>query len=257
MKLRNRFIALASSLTLLAAATMANAQDKPAGTLAAKTVVLVHGAFADGSSWNKVIPLLEKAGLKVVAVQNPLDSLADDVAFTNRAIAAAEGPVVLVGHSWAGAVITDAGVNDKVRSLVYVAAFAPDSGQSVADTVKGYPQMPGQASFVKDADGYVKVSDEGVAKFFAPDLPRAEQKLIAAGQGALNFRALGQPIATAAWHQKPSFVVVASKDAIISPQLERDQAKRQNAVTVEVPSSHVAMLTYPKVVADLIIKAAQ
>jgi pimeloyl-ACP methyl ester carboxylesterase len=256
MKMKTTLTALATSLTLLAAAGFASAQDRPA-PLTAKTVVLVHGAFADGSSWNKVIPLLEKAGLNVVAVQNPLDSLAGDVAITNRAIAAAQGPVVLVGHSWAGAVITEAGVNDKVRSLVYVAAYAPDDGQSVFDAVKGYPDMPGQASFVKDADGYVKVSDDGVSKFFAPDLPRAEQQLVAATQGALNIKALSQPIPHAAWHKVPSFVVVAANDQIISPQLQRDQVKRLHAESVEVPSSHVAMLAYPQAVADLIIKAAK
>lgn len=257
MKTRTTITALATAVTLLAAAGFASAQDRPAVPLTAKTVVLVHGAFADGSSWNKVIPLLEKAGLNVVAVQNPLDSLEGDVAVTNRAIAAAPGPVVLVGHSWAGAVITDAGVNDKVRSLVYVAAYAPDDGQSVFDAVKGYPDMPGQTSFVKDADGYVKVSDEGVAKFFAPDLPRAEQKLVAATQGALNIKALGQPIPHAAWHKVPSYFVVAAHDQIISPQLQRDQVKRLHADSIEVPSSHVAMLAYPKAVADLIIKAAK
>jgi len=257
MKTKTRIAALVSSLTLAALTTTAIAQEHPAAALTAKTVVLVHGAFADGSSWNKVIPFLEKAGLKVVAVQNSLDSLDGDVAVTNRAITAAQGPVVLVGHSWAGAVITDAGVNDKVKSLVYVAAYAPDDGQSVFDSVKGYPQMPGQASFVKDADGYVKVSDAGVAKFFAPDLSPSDQKLIAATQGALNIQALGQPVPHAAWHKVPSFVVVAANDQIISPQQQRDQARRLHATSIEVPSSHVAMLAYPKAVADLIIKAAE
>lgn len=256
MKTRTKIAAILASLTWAASASMASAQEHPATSPAATTVVLVHGAFADGSSWNKVIPLLEKAGLNVVAVQNSLDSLEGDVAVTNRAIAEAKGPVVLVGHSWAGAVISDAGTNDKVKSLVYVAAYAPDDGQSVLDSVKGYPQMPGLASFVKDPDGYVKVSDEGVAKFFAPDLSRSEQKLVAATQGALNIRALSQPVPHAAWHKVPSFVVVAGNDQIISPQQQRDQAKRLNATSIEVPSSHVAMLAYPIKVADLIIKAA-
>jgi pimeloyl-ACP methyl ester carboxylesterase len=256
MKARTKLAALVTSLALLGHAGLSAAQEQSAKA-PAKTVVLVHGAFADGSSWNKVIPILEKAGLKVVAVQNPLDSLAGDVAYTNRAIANAEGPVVLVGHSWGGAVITDAGVNDKVHSLVYVAAYAPDNGQSVLDTAKDYPPTPGRVSFVKDADGYVKVSDEGVFKYFAQDLPRPEQELVAATQGALNSRALSQPVTHAAWHTVPSYVVVARNDAIISPQQQLDQAKRMHAVSVEVPSSHVAMLSYPQVVADLIIKAAK
>lgn len=256
MKTRTRLAALISTLALATHVGIAAAQDLSA-TAPAKTVVLVHGAFADGSSWNKVIPLLQQAGLKVVAVQNPLDSLAGDVAFTNRAIADADGPVVLVGHSWGGAVITDAGANDKVHSLVYVAAYAPDDGQSVLDTVKGYPKSLGQSSFVKDQAGYVKVSDEGVAKYFAADLPRSEQVLVAATQGALNSRALAEPVEHAAWHSVPSFAVVAGNDAIISPQQQRDQVKRMHAVSVQVPSSHVAMLAYPQQVADLIIQAAK
>lgn len=256
MNTRTRLAALISSLAFVAHVGIAAAQDS-AASAPAKTVVLVHGAFADGSSWNKVIPLLQKAGLKVVAVQNPLDSLAGDVAFTNRAINDADGSVVLVGHSWGGAVITEAGTNDKVHSLVYVAAFAPDAGQSALDTVKGYPKSLGQSTFVKDAAGYVKVSDEGVAKYFAADLPPKEQALIAATQGALNSRALSEPVQNAAWHTVPSFAVIAGNDAIINPQQERDQAKRMHAVSVEVPSSHVAMLSYPQQVADLIIKAAK
>jgi pimeloyl-ACP methyl ester carboxylesterase len=257
MKSKTTIAALISSLTLAALTTAVAAQEKPAAVEPAKTVVLVHGAFADGSSWSKVIPLLEKAGLKVVAVQNSLDSLDGDVLAANRAINDAQGPVVLVGHSWAGAVISDAGVNDKVKSLVYVAAYAPDDGQSVYDSAKPYPQMPGLASFVKDADGYLKVSDAGVARFFAPDLSPSEQKLIAATQGALNSKALSQPVPHAAWHKVPSFAVVAANDLIISPEQQRDQAKRMHATSVEVPSSHVAMLAYPKTVADLIIKAAK
>lgn len=256
MKTPTRLAVFISSLAFMAHMGVASAQATSAST-PAKTVVLVHGAFADGSSWNKVIPLLEHAGLKVIAVQNPLDSLAGDVAYTNRAIADAEGPVVLVGHSWGGAVITDAGANEKVHSLVYVAAFAPADGQSALDTTKGYPHSPGQASFVKDQAGYVKVSDEGVAKFFAPDLSASEQALVAAGQGALNSHALGEPVQHVAWHNVPSYAVIATKDAIISPQQQADQAKRMNAVSVEVPSSHVAMLSYPQQVADLIIKAAK
>lgn len=256
MKTRTKLAALISLLALTAHVGIASAQDITANT-PAKTVVLVHGAFADGSSWNKVIPLLQQAGLKVVAVQNPLDSLEGDVAATNRAIANAAGPVVLVGHSWGGAVITDAGVNDKVHSLVYVAAYAPGEGQSVLDTVKAYPQSPGQSSFVKDQAGYVKVSDDGIAKYFAQDLSQPEQALVAATQGALNSRALSEPVKHVAWQTVPSFAVIAANDAIISPQQQADQAKRMHADSVEVPSSHVAMLAYPQQVADLIIKAAK
>lgn len=257
MKLRNNLLALVSILALTANNSPAIAKATHTTPLTAKTVVLVHGAFADGSSWDKVIPLLKAAGLKVIAVQNPLDSLAGDVAVTNRAIASADGPVVLVGHSWGGAVITEAGLNEKVQSLVYVAAYAPAEGQSVLDTVKGYPDTSGRGYFVKDTFGYLTINDEGIFKAFAKGLPRSEQELVAVTQGPLNSQALSQPVSHAAWRKTPSFAVIASEDTIIPPQLERDEAKRMNATSIEVPSSHVVMLTYPREVADLIIKAAK
>lgn len=224
---------------------------------AARTVVLVHGAFADGSSWNRVIPLLKQAGLKVIAVQNPLDSLETDVAYTQRALDLAEGPVVLAGHSWGGVVITQAGTHPKVKALVYVASYAPDVGQSLADTVKPYPPPEGRTAFVKDDAGYLHLSDEGVAQHFAPDLPRAEQELIAATQGYYNAKAPATPVTVAAWKTVPSYVVVSGNDHIAPPQMQRDNAKRMKARSVEVPSSHVAMLSHPDAVAKLIIEAAK
>ncbi|MFC5357224.1 alpha/beta fold hydrolase [Azospirillum himalayense] len=228
-----------------------------AAELKARTAVLVHGAFADGSSWHKVIPHLEKAGLKVIAVQNPLDSLKSDVAATSRAIRNAEGPVVLVGHSWAGVVITEAGHDEKVKSLVYVAAYAPDKGESAQSVASKYPALEGRQTFVKDADGYLRISDEGIRKYFAPDLPPDEQAVVAATQGPFHVSTVTTPVSRAAWREKPTFMVVATKDAIIPPQLERDQAEAAKATTVEVPSSHVAMLSHPKEVAELILKAAE
>src|SRR5262245_3125367 len=176
----------------------------------AKTAVLVHGAFADGTSWQRVIPLLRKAGLQVIAVQNPLDALENDVAFTNRALDLAEGPVVLVGHPWGGVVITEAGLHEKVRSLVYVAAFVPDVGQSLVDTKKDYPDPPGQAFIVKDSQGFLKFSEEGVFNYFAADLPRSEQEIVAATQGTFSSTAIRQPVSTASWRRRPSFVVVTT-----------------------------------------------
>jgi pimeloyl-ACP methyl ester carboxylesterase len=197
-----------------------------AAELKAKSVILVHGAFADGSSWHKVIPYLENVGLKVIAVQNPLDSLENDVAATRRAIRNAEGPVVLAGHSWAGVVITEAGIDDKVKSLVYVAAFAPDKGQSLESASSKYPKLESAMTFNRDPDGYLTISNEGIKKYFAADLSPEEQ-------------------------------AVATKDTIIPPQMEKDQVKAANATAIEVPSSHVAMLSFPKEVAELIIKAAE
>ena len=228
-----------------------------AGELKAKTAVLVHGAFADGSSWHKVIPILEKAGLKVVAVQNPLDSLENDVAATKRAIRDGEGPVVLVGHSWGGVVITEAGSDEKVRSLVYVAAYAPDVGQSLESASQKYPAPESLKTFMKDVDGYLKISDEGMRKYFAADLEPEEQRTVAATQGPFHTRTLTAPVSHAAWRDKPTFMVVATKDAIIPPQMEKDQAEAAKATSIEVPSSHVAMLSFPNEVANLILKAAE
>ena len=243
-------------LSLLLTA-MAVGLPASAAKLKAKTAVLVHGAFADGSCWQKVIPYLEKAGLKVIAVQNPLDSLDNDVAATKRAIRNAEGPVVLVGHSWAGAVITEAGNDEKVKSLVYVAAYAPDKGESVQSATSKYPDPESLKTFVKDPDGYLTISEEGIKRYFAADLSPEEQAVVAATQGPFHIRTLTAPVSQAAWREKPTFMVVATKDAIIPPQMESDQVKAAKATAIEVPSSHVAMLAFPREVAELIIKAAE
>jgi len=223
----------------------------------AKTIVLVHGAFADGTSWQKVIPILKQAGLKVIAVQNPLDSLENDVAFTNRALDLAEGPVVLVGHSWGGVVITQAGTHEKVKSLVYVAAYVPDIGQSLIDTVKPYPEPASQPFYTKDEKGYLKISDEGIFKHFAADLPRAEQEIVAATQGAFSTVAIATPVTKAAWRTVPSYVVVTANDTIAPPQMQRDNAARIKAMMTELPSSRVAMLSHAEAVAKVIVDAAK
>jgi len=240
---------LLSSLALSTAAWSADG--------AAKTVVLVHGAFADGTSWQKVIPRLEKAGLKVIAVQNSLDSLENDVTATKRAIKNAEGPVVLVGHSWAGVVITEAGTDPKVKSLVYVAAYAPDKGQSLEDVTSKYPQLESRKEYMKDDDGFLRISDQGIKKYFAADLDPESKAVVAATQGPFHVRCLSAKVSEAAWREKPTFMVVATKDQIIPPQLEKDQAKAANAKAIEIPSSHVAMLSHAEEVSDLIIQAAK
>jgi pimeloyl-ACP methyl ester carboxylesterase len=222
-----------------------------------RNVVLVHGAWADGSSWAKVIPLLEKAGLKATAVQNPLTSFEDDVAATKRAIALADGPVILVGHSWGGVVITEAGADPKVAGLVYVAAFAPEVGVPVGELGKDFPPPPGGAEIRPDAAGYLTLTTKGVMQFFAPDLPLAQRKLVAATQGQTNSTVFGAKVTTAAWQTKPSWYVVAGNDKMIQPDLERQFAKTIKAKTITVPSSHVAMLSHPNEVAKLIIDAAK
>src|SRR5882762_9724467 len=229
-----RSILLPAVLTLgaslyVTSSTAAPASGSSADAQATKTVVLVHGAFADGSAWNAIIPLLQAKGLKVIAVQNPLSSLADDVQFTNRAISEATGPVVLVGHSWGGAVITEAGTNDRVKALVYVAAFAPAVGQSSIDTVKAYPPSAGLASPVVDGAGYLKLSPEAIAKYFAPDVPAAQSNLIAITQGAVRGQNFEEKLTKAAWETKPSWYIVAEKDQMIAPAAQRDAAKKLKA----------------------------
>lgn len=225
------------------------------------TIVLVHGAFADGSSWNKVIPILQKKGYKTIAVQNPLTSLNDDVLFTQRAIAEAPGKVVLVGHSYGGVVITQAGNNEKVISLVYVSAYAPDEGESIEDIekdaheVKKIPTVPGLADPIV-ADGFIRMKEEDVIKHFAQDLPEQEARLIAAGQGRFHVSCIQTKVTNPAWKNKPSFFVVAGNDHIIAPEIERLAAKKIGATTITVPSSHVAMLAQPEKVAEMILKAA-
>jgi pimeloyl-ACP methyl ester carboxylesterase len=202
-------------------------------------IVLVHGAWADGSSWAKVIPLLEKAGLNAVAVQNPLTSLADDVAATKRAIARLDGQIILVGHSYGGAVIGEGGNDPKVVGLVYVAAFAPDVGEAVGELGKEFPPAPGGAELRPDAGGFLTMTTKGVLENFAQDLP------------------LGAKLTNAAWKTKRTWYVVAANDRMIPPDLERKFAKAMNAKTITLPSSHVPMLSHPAEVAKLIIEAAK
>lgn len=224
--------------------------------MAIKTIVLVHGAFADGSCWAKVIPLLTKRGLKAIAVQNPLSSLADDVVAAHRVIAMQDGPVLLAGHSWGGAVITEAGNHPQVKGLVYVAAGAPDSGQSFADWWKDYTLAPGAAEIKPYGDGYVALTLEGVRKHFVQDLPGDEADIVYATQGPLAVRCFGDKITKAAWRSKPSWYIVASEDQTIPPSAERDSANRMGAETRVLKSSHVPMLSQPDVVAEFIANAA-
>lgn len=243
---------LSISITLSLTQELA-AQASPSGV---KNVVLIHGAFADGSSWAKVIPLLEAKGLHVVAVQNPLSSLADDVAAAKRAIALADGPVLLVGHSWGGVVISQAGTDPKVAGLVYVAAFAPDDNQSLVDASKAFPPTPGLGEAKPDASGFLSLTSKGIHEDFCPDLPLAERKLVLATQGPWAATCTTDKISQAAWKVKPSWYIVASEDRMISPDLERQFAKTMKATTLVVKASHVPMLSQPKQVADFISQAA-
>ena len=243
---------------LAAAATLAIGLSFAAGTAGAAdkpSVVLVHGAFADGSDWAKVIPLLQAKGVNVVAVQNPLTSLEDDVAAAKRAIDAQPGKVVLVGHSWGGSVITEAGANDKVSSLVYIAAFAPDAGQNSAELGKDYPAAPGFAHIKADASGFLSLTKEGMSKHFAQDLPAAATAVMTATQGPILGKSFEQKLTVAAWKTKPSWYLVASSDHMIQPALQRDMAKKIGATVSTVNSSHVPQQSQPAKVAQVILDA--
>jgi pimeloyl-ACP methyl ester carboxylesterase len=221
-------------------------------------IVLVHGAFADGSGWNHVIPLLEKEGYTVTAVQNPLTSLADDVAMTRRVIDAQKGPVVLVGHSYGGAVITVAATGSpNVKALVYVAAFAPDSGDSLGGLLKSMAPSDIGPALAPDAGGFVYIDRSKFHDVFAQDVKPAEARLMAATQKPIFGPIFETPISDAAWKTVPSWYLVATEDRAINPHLQRFMAKRIKATTSEVKASHVPFITRPKAVAKIIEAAAK
>jgi pimeloyl-ACP methyl ester carboxylesterase len=223
----------------------------------AKSVILVHGAWADGSSWGKVIPLLAAKGIRVVAVQLPLTSLADDAATVKRAIALETGPVVLVGHSYGGAVITEAGNDPKVSALVYVAAFAPDAGQSAGSLNASAPPAPINAEVRPDSEGFLKLTQTGVYDDFAQDLSTAEKLELYVAQAPTNVKSLGGVISAAAWRSKPTWYIVAADDRAIPPTLEATMAKTIQAKTTTVQGSHLIMLSKASEVAAVIEDAAR
>jgi len=222
----------------------------------ARNIVLVHGAWADGSCWSKVIALLQAKGFHVVAVQNPLTSLADDVAATKRIIALQDGPVILVGHSYAGVVITEAGNDPKVVGLVYVAAFAPREGESINSVSKPYPPAPLGSELRPDAQGFLTATPKGIAEDKAQDPSVSDQQVLTATQGQTAAAVFGATVTTAAWKSKPSWAVIAGNDRAIPPELEKDEAAIIKATAITLPSNHLAMLSHPREVAELIEQAA-
>jgi pimeloyl-ACP methyl ester carboxylesterase len=243
-----------SSITLSLLLPMpASAQSPLAG---AKNIVLVHGAFADGSSWSKVIPLLEADGYHVIAVQNPLTSLADDVAATKRTIALQDGPVILVGHSWGGAVITQAGDDPKVAGLVYIAAYAPDVGESANDASTPFGLTEGQKAIHLDAEKFATMTSQGMLEDFAQCLPLAERKIVLAVQGESYGPMFAEKLTVAAWKTKPSWVVVSTNDRMLPPAMEKAEEERLHAKTTSLPTCHLAMLKDPVSVAAVISDAA-
>ena len=222
----------------------------------ARTIVLVHGAWADGSCWSKVTPLLLKRGFEVTAVQLPLTSLADDVAALKRAVALAEGPIVLGGHSYGGVTITEAGRDPKVSALAYIAAFAPDAGESAGSLGQTVAAPPLGEHVRPDAQGFLKLTRVGVFESFAQDLAEGEKAILYATQGPTAAAALAGTVTVPAWRSKPAWYLVASSDRAIQPGLQRRMASRMNAKTTEVNASHLAMLARPEDTAHLLALAA-
>jgi pimeloyl-ACP methyl ester carboxylesterase len=218
--------------------------------------VLVHGLFADGSSWSKVIPRLQARGLNVTSVQNPLTSLDDAVAACNRALDAQDGPTVLAGHSFSGMIVSQAGVHPNVSALVYIAARAPDANEDYTALAAKYPTPPASAGVVFDKDNYGRLSEEAFLRDFAPDLPPAEGRTLYAAQWPFLKSLTAGRTTVAAWRSKPSFYQVSTEDRVINPDLERFMAKRMNARTIELKSSHVSLLSHPVEVSGLILEAA-
>lgn len=243
--------AVAATLALEASAAMAQAPAKSAGA----TAVLVHGAFADGSSWSRVTEILNRKGLEVIAVQLPLTSLADDVAATRRAIARASGPVVLVGHSWGGVVITEAGDTDNVKSLVYVAAFANQPGEAAGPSGAAFAPSPGLAELQVDGEGYARLSRTGVGKFFAPMARPSDQQAMWTVQGPIRVAAFGEKLSHAAWKTKPSWFQITGRDQMIVPEHQEAMAKAIGARISRIDSDHAAMVSHPEAVAATILEA--
>ena len=250
-----------SFMTLLAAGAAAAALHRAASAQAtakpprARNVVLVHGLFADASCWTEVIGRLQAAGYNVTAVQNPLTTLDESVAAATRVLDRQDGPTVLVGHSFSGMVVTQAGVHPKVSGLVYVAARAPDAGEDFPALARGYPTPPATAGIVFDGD-WGRLSEEAFLRDFAADVPKNRARVLYAVQEPFNKALLAGKTTEAAWRSKPSFYAVSRDDRTINPDLERFLAKRMGATTIELPASHLSMISHPAEIARLIKQAA-
>jgi pimeloyl-ACP methyl ester carboxylesterase len=222
-----------------------------------KNIVLVHGAFADGSGWKKVYEILSKKGYNVTIVQNPLSSLEDDVAATNLILDKQDGPVILVGHSWGGTVITQAGVHPKVVGLVYVAAFQPDKGETTLQWATSIPFAPENGILPADEKGFIFYAKDKYHPGFAADLSKEDAAFMFASQGPVTAKAFGTPLTEAAWKTKPAYGIVATEDLSILPEIKRKMYKRSKTIVTEIKGSHVIYMSQPKAVADVIETAAK
>ncbi|MEI9947164.1 MAG: alpha/beta hydrolase [Chitinophagaceae bacterium] len=242
----NLFIVAVASLSL-------NAQ-KTAGV---KNIVIVHGAFADASGWENVFKILTSRGYNVSLVQNPLTSLEDDAEATNKVLDKQEGPVVLVGHSWGGSVITQAGVHSKVVSLVYVAAFAPEVGESTLDLVKTASPAPENGILPPDDKGFIWYDKAKFHPGFCADVTKQKADFMFASQAPIAVKSFITPLTNAAWKTKPSYAIVATDDKSINPTIERMMYKRAGSVVTELKGSHALFISNAKAVADIIETAAK
>jgi pimeloyl-ACP methyl ester carboxylesterase len=242
-------VAATAAVALLSAA-LAPARAEPV-----KNVVIVHGAFADGSGWRRVAEILAKDGYAVSVVQEPLTSLADDVAATRRVLDLQPGPTLLVGHSYGGVVITEAGNAPNVAGLVYIAAFIPDQGESAVGLLSQAPAANNDMRATKD--DFLYLDPAAFVADFAADLPPAEASFMARSQAMPAKAAAGAPVTAAAWHQKKSWALIATRDRNINPDLERKMAKRAGSETIEVAASHAVYASKPEDVARLIERAAK
>jgi pimeloyl-ACP methyl ester carboxylesterase len=228
-----------------------------AQTMSVKNVVLVHGAFADGSGWKGIYDVLTKKGYNVIIVQNPLSSLEDDVAATNLALDKLDGPAILVGHSWGGAVISQAGVHSNVVGLVYVAAFQPDLGESAFTWFSSMPPVSENGVLPPDEKGFVYYSKEKYHAGFCADLGIKESEFMYASQGAFAGKSFATPLTEAAWKSKPSFGVMATEDKSIRPEIQEKMYQRSNTKVAKVKGSHAVYISQPQAVAKVIIEAAE
>jgi pimeloyl-ACP methyl ester carboxylesterase len=247
--------AFSASTVAAAATSLISTRSIAAAAPKARNVVLVHGLFADGSCWSDVIARLQAAGLNATSVQNPLTTLPEAVAAAERVLARQDGPTVLVGHSFSGMIVTEAGVHPNVSALVYVAARAPDAGEDYPALAKTYPTPPATAGIVFDGDEG-RLSEEAFLRDFAGDLPPEKAKVLYAVQEPFHKALLAGKTTNAAWRSKPSYYAVSSEDRTINPDLQRFMAKRMGAKTVEVKASHLALISHPGEIADLIKEAA-
>ncbi|HEU4790817.1 MAG TPA: alpha/beta hydrolase [Flavobacterium sp.] len=253
-QLKHYFMFAAFIISFLLTSVSSNAQT--ASTAQIKNVVLVHGAFADGSGWKALYEVLSRKGYHVSIVQNPLTSLEDDVAATNVVLDKQDGPTVLVGHSWGGAVITQAGNHPKVAALVYVAAFQPDNGESALQWLQTAPPAPENGVLAPDDKGIVYYDQAKYHAGFCADISKEEAEFMFASQGAFYAKGFVTPITKAAWRDKPAYAIVATDDKSINPSIQRAMYKRSNTKITEVKGSHVIFMSQPKAVADVIITAA-